>query len=72
MSYNIAATDCGKCPNATANMFIRCTNLTFDGKTCVVVIQAMTCENSFEHSGTASLKIFLKGNVMHDFCTFDM
>ena len=64
VTYNIASSDCGVCPNTTSNTFITCTNLTIDGRDCSVVIQTNTCGNSSEDSDTANLTIELRGKII--------
>ena len=63
VSYDIAATNCGVCPNTTSHTSVRCTNLTIDGRVCIMVIQTKACRmNSEHHSGAANLTIVLSGN----------
>ena len=65
VAYNIASSNCGVCPNiTTTNMSITCTNLMVEGQVCSIVVQAMVCENSSEHSGAANLTMVLKGNYV--------
>ena len=64
MTYNIATSDCGICPNATTSTSIRCTNLVIDGQTCSIIIQMKACERSFELSSNATLTIVLKGTII--------
>ena len=64
VTYNIAATDCGTCPNATTSTSIKCTNLTVDGQACSIVIQTIACGSGSEYCnshGATSLTIILKG-----------
>ena len=60
VTYNIATTDCGVCPNTTSSTFITCTNLTIDGQICSIVIQTRAC-GSHSTTDTANLTIELRG-----------
>ena len=67
VTYDIATSNCGVCPNTTSNTSVRCTNLTVDGRICSVFIQTKACEtqlNTSEYSGATGLFISLRGNLL--------
>ena len=65
MPYHITSTNCGVCPNITSNTSVTCTDISVDGRTCLVVIQTKGDGNNSEHSEAAStnLTIELQGKV---------
>ena len=62
VTYDIATTDCGECPNTTSSTSITCTNLMIDGQICSIVIQTRACGNNSD-TDIANLTIELRGII---------